>query len=184
MFETFKFQNVYVALQAVMSLYATGRTTGLVVDCGDGVSNTIPVFEGYSIPHAVGKMEIAGRFLNDWMKKLLIGIGESINSSSESEIVRIKEKLSFVADDYEAENKAAQKSSEKDLSYTMPDKRVITIPAHVRMTCPELLFQPNLNEKKCKSLQELTWSSILASDVDIRNYLSNNIILSGGTTMY
>jgi len=59
------------------------------------------------------------------------------------EIVRdIKEKLAFVAEDYEAENKAAQTSSEKDQSYTMPDKRVITVPAHVRMTCPELLFQP------------------------------------------
>ena len=67
MFETFQVQNVYVALQAVMSLYDAGRTTGLVVDSGDGVSHTIPVFEGFSIPHAVGKMEIAGRVLNDWM---------------------------------------------------------------------------------------------------------------------
>jgi len=56
--------------------------------------------------------------------------------------VTSKKKLSFVAEDYEAENKAAQTSSEKDQSYTMPDKRVITVPAHVRMTCPELLFQP------------------------------------------
>jgi actin-related protein len=112
-----------------MSLYAAGRTTGLVCDSGDGVTHTIPVFEGFSIPHAVEKMEIAGRVLTD--------------SSAELEIVRdIKEKLCFVAANYEKEEQASQSSSEHDKSYTMPDKRVITVPAHVRMSCPELLFQP------------------------------------------
>jgi actin-related protein len=71
MFETFQAKNVYVALSAVMSLYAAGRTTGLVCESGDGVTHTIPVFEGFSIPHAVEKMEIAGRVLTEWMQKLL-----------------------------------------------------------------------------------------------------------------
>lgn len=168
-----------------MSLYAAGRTTGLVADAGDGVSHTIPVFEGFSIPHAVEKMEIAGRVLTDWMQKLLLGIGESLTSSAELEIVRdIKEKLSYVAQNYEQEHAQAQSSSEHDKSYTMPDKRVITVPAHVRMSCPELLFQPALNGKSCKSIQALAWASVQASDVDVRKDLCKNIILSGGTTMY
>ena len=58
MFETFEVRNLYIAIQAVMSLYANGRSTGLVVDAGNGVSHTVPVFEGFSIPHAVQKMEI------------------------------------------------------------------------------------------------------------------------------
>lgn len=185
MFETFAVKNVYVALQAVMSLYAAGRTTGLVCDSGDGVSHTIPVFEGYSIPHAVEKMEIAGRVLTDYMQKLLLEIGESLTSSAELEIVRdIKEKLCYVALDYAKENAEAQSSSENDKSYTMPDKRVITVPAHVRMSCPELLFNPSLNGKTCKSIQALTHASVQASDVDVRKELCKNIILSGGTTMY
>jgi len=185
MFETFEVKNVYVALQAVMSLYAAGRTTGLVCDAGDGVSHTIPVFEGFSIPHAVEKMEIAGRVLTNWMQKLLIGTGESFTSSAELEIVKdIKEKHAYVAQDYEQEHADAQNSSEKDCQYTLPDKRVITIPASVRMSCPELLFKPEKDGKSCKSLHELTHASIQASDIDVRKDLCKNIILSGGTTMY
>lgn len=66
MFETFEVRNLYIAIQAVMSLYANGRSTGLVVDAGDGVSHTVPVFEGFSIPHAVQKMEIAGRIITEF----------------------------------------------------------------------------------------------------------------------
>jgi actin-related protein len=185
MFETFQAKNVYVALQAVMSLYAAGRTTGLVCDSGDDFSHTTPVFEGYSIPHAVEKTEIAGRILTEYMQRLLLKNGESLTSSAELEIVRdIKEKLCYVAENYEAQHKAAQTSSDEDKAYVMPDKRVITIPATVRMTCPELLFKPTLNGKSCNSIQDLTWKSIQSSDVDVRKDLCKNIILSGGTTMY
>jgi actin-related protein len=185
MFETFQVKNTYVALQAVMSLYAAGRTTGLVCDAGDGVSHTIPVYEGYCIPHAIEKMEIAGRVLTDWMQKLLLGTGESFTSSAELEIVKdIKEKVAFVAQNYETELAEAQNSSEKDMQFTLPDKRVITVPASARMQCPELLFKPELNGKSCKALHALCNESIQASDIDVRKDLCKNIILSGGTTMY
>ena len=58
MFETFQVAGLYVAIQAVLSLYANGRTTGLVVDSGDGVTHTVPVYEGFSIPHAVKKLSL------------------------------------------------------------------------------------------------------------------------------
>jgi len=101
------------------------------------------------------------------------------------EIVKeIKEKTSFVAQNYDAELAEAENSSEKDMQYTLPDKRVITVPASVRMKCPELLFKPELNGKSCKALHMLCNASIQASDIDVRKDLCKNIIMSGGTTMY
>lgn len=185
MFETFQVKNTYVALQAVMSLYAAGRTTGLVCDAGDGVSHTIPVYEGYCIPHAIEKMEIAGRVLTGWMQKLLLEQGESFTSSAELEIVKdIKEKTCYVAQKWEEEIADASASSAKDLQFTLPDKRVISVAGANRMKCPELLFKPELNGMSCKSIQDLCYSSIQASDIDVRRDLCKNIILSGGTTMY
>jgi actin, other eukaryote len=185
MFETFQVKNMYIGIQAVLSLYAAGRTTGLVCDSGDGVTHTVPVFEGFSIPHAIERMEIAGRVVTDWMQKLLLEAGESFTSSAELEIVRdIKEKLCYVASDYTTELAESNDSSAKDQQYTLPDKRVITVPGSVRMSGPELLFKPELNGKSCKSIHGLTWKSVTASDVDVRKDLCKNIILSGGTTMY
>jgi actin-related protein len=185
MFETFEVSNMYVAIQAVMSLYAAGRTTGLVVDSGDGVTHTVPVFEGFNIPHAVEKMDIAGRVLTDYLQKLLLEAGEALTSSAELEIVRdIKEKLCYVAQDFDAEHQASSGSSEHDKQYTMPDKRVITVPNSIRISCPELLFKPELNGKSVKPIHALAWSSVQESDIDVRKDLCKNVIMSGGTTMY
>jgi actin-related protein len=111
MFETFQVKNVCVALSGVMSLYAAGRTTGLVCESGDDVTRAIPVFEGFSIPHAVEKMNIGGRVLTAWMQKLLHSQGISLTSSADMEIVRdMKEKLCYVARDYYNEFKLVTSS--------------------------------------------------------------------------
>ena len=80
-------------------------------------------------------------------QKLLVNdIAESFNSGAEREIVKdIKEQMCYVAQNYEEEHKMAETSAEKDKPYTLPDKRVINISGKVRMSCPELLFRPNLN---------------------------------------
>ena len=185
LFESFDFQAMYVAIQAVMSLYANGRSTGLVVDSGDGVTHTVPVYEGFAIPHAVEKMEIAGRVITQYCQKLLLGSGHSFTSSAEMEIVKdIKEKLCFVSKDFEAQKAESEASSSLDQQYELPDKSMITVTGAVRISTPELIFQPELNGKSCKSIQALAWQSISSSDIDTRKEMMKNVIMSGGTTMY
>lgn len=184
MFETFSCPATYVSIQAVLSLYASGRTTGIVMDSGDGVSHTVPIYEGFALPHAVMRLDLAGRDLTEYLMTLLHLRGHAFTTSAEKEIVRdIKEKLCYITTDYESELKTADESDVLDKTYELPDGNVISV-GKERFQTPEALFQPSLVGKEANGIHHTTYNSIMKCDVDIRKDLYGNVVLSGGTTMY
>eukprot|EP01084_Bolivina_argentea_P175437 303817_1 len=122
MFEAFGVNGLYVAIDAVLSLYASGRVTGIVMDCGDYNSHIVPIYEGYALKDAVMKLDIGGRDITDYLMKILNEKGYAFTTSAEREIVNdIKEKLCYVSKVYDEDIQTGKTSTEIEQNYELPD---------------------------------------------------------------
>jgi actin, other eukaryote len=124
MFETFNVPAFYVAIQAVLSLYASGRTTGVVLDSGNGASHTVPIYEGFALSHAIHRLDIAGRDVTELRIKHLMERGYAFTTTLEREMAcGMKEKLCYVALDFDQE---LQRAGQSSTLYELPDGEVVT----------------------------------------------------------
>merc|ERR1719281_1410725 len=100
MFETFGVPSLNISIQGVLALLGQGRTTGLVLDSGDGVTHTIPIFDGFGMPHCINRLDLAGRDLTVLLAKLLAQESYCLTTTSDMDQVRcMKEKLCYVSVD-------------------------------------------------------------------------------------
>ncbi|KAJ3678164.1 hypothetical protein LUZ60_001967 [Juncus effusus] len=184
MFEKFGVPSMYVALGPVLSLYTSGATSGIVVDSGDGVTQVVPIYEGYAFRHAIHRLNLAGRDITENLVNILSEKGYYFTTTSDCEIVRdIKEKLAYVAIDYEQELATAHSSLSLDKTYELPDGKIITIGAE-RFRCAEMLFQSSLIGIESPGIHKMTYNSIMKCPIDVRSTLYGHIMLSGGSTMF
>ena len=177
LFETFNVPAFYVSIQGVLSLYASGRTTGVVLDSGDGVTHVVPIYEGFTVSKGISRLEMAGKSLTTNLMKILADRGYPFSSAAEFEIVRdIKEKLCFVALDYEQEIQTVNLSSILEKSYELPDGQVITI-GNERFRAPEALFQPSMLGVDGDGIHLTLFNSIMRCDAHIQRDMFSNIIM-------
>jgi len=186
-FDTFRVPALFISMQAVLSLYASGRTTGVILDSGDGVTNAVPIYEGFSMPHAIQRIDLAGRDITEHLQQLLRRSGYYFYTSAEKEVVRrIKETACYIAFDPSKEEELIDaEKTDKGAShkYRLPDGNVIEIGPE-RFRAPEILFHPELIGEEFPGVHECLVNSIQRTDLDLRKTLYSNIVLSGGSTLF
>jgi len=202
-FETFTTPALFVAPPAILSLYASGRTTGVVLDVGEGLTHCIPVYEGYALPHSISRSDIAGRDVTRQLQLLLRRTGVAFTTTAESDFVKkMKEDVCFVTpkstsptsntstsnntsnvsgDAVEAAKTLDNNSTTSSSPYQLPDGHVIHISSE-RYQAPEILFNPMLIGSEEPGVADALLFSIQKSDLDLRATLYSQIVLAGGST--
>jgi actin-related protein 2 len=184
MFETYGFTHMYLAVQAVLVLYAQSAQTGIVVDAGDGVTHAVPVWDNMVNTEGVQRLDLAGRNLTKRLVELMVHSGYSMNSSSDFEIARIiKDKYCYVALDPKKESTLCQDTTCQTVTFQLPDRRTITLNEE-RHLVPEALFNPSKMGHEGLGIADLTFEAINKCALDNRRDLYGKIVLSGGTTMF
>jgi actin-related protein len=172
MIETYQFPAMYLAVQAALALFNTGSTTGVVLNFGAGTGQIVPIYDSFVIVHAISVANITVEHINQRLEEPITHRYGVLPK----EIIRdIKHTQTYVALDYQQEL-AQNKSS----SYILPDGRTITL-GNERFQCVETLFQDSVRDV---GLHEVLLGSIRRCHEDIHEGLLQNIVFSGGSTLY
>jgi len=176
-FEQYNVPAMYVASQAKLALYASGLTTGCVLDSGFGVTHAVSVFEGALLPTSVQRLNVAGSDLDQYLAILLKTKLSGAGSHPLQVAKQVKEQYAFAANDFTAALK-----SDLSISFTLPDGKAIEVGKEA-MQCAELLFQPSLHGRSKTGVHTCIHKAIAACDTDIQHKLYSNIVCAGGTSL-
>lgn len=149
------------------------------MECGDGITQIVPVIEGVVDTNAIRTLDIAGSDITEEMANLLNKKGYSFSTDSTADMevaCKIKQTLGYVALDFYNESKHEER-------YRLPDGEVITV-GKERFKCTEVLFQPSLIDLgDIDGIHEAIVESISECDPSVQKELYGNIVLSGGSTL-
>ncbi|KAL8450667.1 hypothetical protein Emag_003107 [Eimeria magna] len=170
---------LHFCLSLFLLPYSSGRTTGLVLDCGDGVSHAVPVVEGFALSHAITRADVAGRDVTEHLALLLRRAGHVFHTSAEYEVVRqIKEQACYVAFNPQKEEASSFEKSGGGFPMQLPDGTTISVGAE-RYRAPEILFHPSLIGLEYPGVHELIGTAISRADLDLRRTLYSQLVLAG-----
>ena len=187
LFETFSVPAMYAATPPLLALLASGRTGGVVLDLGHGVSHAMPIYEGYAVPRALQRIAFAGEHLSEYIVKLLHKKGYSYKSAADRDTIReIKEKLAYVALDFDKEMKKAPGKFFSGKNFKLPDGRVLKIDnERLLFQCPELLFKPErVFGTTAVGVHKAIQNAVTKVDADFRCKCYSNIIVCGGSSCF
>ena len=194
LFENLSAPAIFFASQPILSLFSTSNTSSIILESGEGVTQSCVVYEGYSIPNSYIRNNYGGKDVTEYFQTLLQRQGYSFTTTSEFEIVKkMKEDICFTTINSNIGN-ALNNISNLDLSgnknksessgiYNLPDGNAIKI-GDEKSLAPEILFNPSIIGSENLSFQEMIISSINKVDIDLRKNLYNNVFISGGNTLF
>lgn len=182
-FESLRCPAMYVAAQSVLSVYAHGRVSGLVVDTGHGVTCTVPVFQGYNLPHALERLDLAGSHLTAFLEEALRRAGWPLGQQPDLDLVEsIKRRCCYVAADVRGE--LARPEQEGRQTLRLPDGRTLTLGEEL-FRCPELLFAPPETPGLSPvGVPAMAARSLHKAPPEVRADVARNVLLCGGSSLF
>ncbi|XP_037654288.1 actin-like protein 7B [Choloepus didactylus] len=181
LFETFRVPAMHVASQALLSVYSYGKTSGLVVESGHGVSHVVPISEGDVLPGLPGRADYAGSDLTSYLMQLLSEAGHQFTGDHLHIIEHIKKKCCYAA--LLPDEELRLPLEELRVDYELPDGQLITI-GQERFRCSEMLFKPSLVGCSQPGLPALTAACLgRCQEAGFKKEMAANVLLCGGCTM-
>ena len=182
MFETFDAKSFAFASQGPCALYASGRTTGIVLDSGEGITQCLPIYDSFIVNRAANRINIGGKDVGDHFTRILFERGYNFTGPADRFLVqKIKEELCYVSTDYAKELDGPE--AEILESFGLPDGQSIEV-GKERFRATEILFNPTIIHSEMPSFPTFVTTAVKGCGLDIRPHLLGNIVLTGGNTMF